>query len=317
MARKNPFGSTLAKAMAEGTDFDDDENDDLSPVGSVHASGPTVARAIEALKEDDKQATRMVSPSHIRLSPLQDRIDPQEGLEPLIESIRAHGQKVPILVRRLPSGEMEIVYGRRRLLACRTLGIDVRAVVLEMDDRSALIAQGVENAQRLENSYIERALFVKQVLDAGFDLATVEQAIQVEATQASRMRGIIDAIPLPVIHRIGAAPGVGRRPWEDLRKLIADRSDLTEPDLLSLIRTDIPSPERLKEFLERLKPVRPPSPAASPGRNLLNGRLSTDLSGKRLTLRVGAARDAHLLALIEARLPEIIAEIDSSSSEDK
>jgi ParB family transcriptional regulator, chromosome partitioning protein len=308
MARKNPFGSTLAKAMAEGTDFEEDEVQE--PLEK--ASGPTVARAIEAIKEDDKQATRMVSPSHIHLSPLQDRIDPEEGLEPLVESIRAHGQKVPILVRRLPSGEMEIVYGRRRLLACRILDINVRAVVLEMDDESALIAQGVENAQRLENSYIERALFVKQVLDAGFDLATVEQAIQVEATQASRMRGIVDAISLPVIRRIGAAHGVGRRPWEDLRKLIVDRSDLTETGLLDLIRTDLPSPERLADLIERLKPVRPPSPTATPARKLFNGRVSADLSGKRLTLRVGSAKDAHLLALIEARLTEIIAEIETS-----
>lgn len=313
MARKNPFGSTLAKAMAEGTDFDDDEVDQVTPAVPARASGPTVARAIEALKEDDKQATRMVSPSHIRLSPLQDRIDPEEGLEPLIESIRTHGQKVPILVRRLPSGEMEIVYGRRRLLACRTLGIEVRAVVLEMDDRSALIAQGVENAQRLENSYIERALFVKQVLDAGFDLATVEQAIGVEATQASRMRGIVDAIPLPVIHRIGAAQGVGRRPWEELRKLLGDRSDLSEQALLDLIRTDLPSPDRLPNLIQRLKPSRPPSPAAP--RPVLNGRVSADLSGKRLTLRVGAARDAHLLAKLQARLPEIIAEIEKSGEE--
>lgn len=310
MARKNPFGSTLAKAMAEGTDFTDDEIDDASPAAAPRTSGPTVARAIEALKEDDKQATRMVSPSHIRLSPLQDRIDPEEGLEALIESIRAHGQKVPILVRRLPSGEMEIVYGRRRLLACRALGMDVRAVVMEMDDRSALIAQGVENAQRLENSYIERALFVKQVLDAGFDLATVEQAIGVEATQASRMRGIVDAIPLPVIRRIGAAHGVGRRPWEELRKLLTDRSDLPEQALLDLIRTDLPSADRLPDLVTRLRPPRPPSPSAP--RTLLSGRLSADLSGKRLTLRVSSARDAHLLALIEERLPEIIAELDES-----
>ena len=315
MARKNPFGSTLAKAMAEGADFSDDEIDDAPAAAPVRASGPTVARAIEALKEDDKQATRMVSPSHIHLSPLQDRIDPEEGLEVLIESIRTHGQKVPILVRRLPSGEMEIVYGRRRLLACRALGIDVRAVVMEMDDRSALIAQGVENAQRLENSYIERALFVKQVLDAGFDLATVEQAIGVEATQASRMRGIVDVIPAPLIRRIGAAHGVGRRPWEELRKLVTDRSDLSEPVLLDLVRTDLPSPERLPDLIERLKPVRPPSPSAP--RKLLDGRLSTDLSGKRLTLRVSSARDAHLLALIEARLPEIIAELGDSGKEDK
>ena len=82
-----------------------------------------------------------------------------------------------------------------------------------------------------------------------------------------------------------------------LRKLIADRSDLTEPDLLSLIRTDIPSPERLKEFLERLKPVRPPSPAASPGRNLLNGRLSSTSSSWLLRIRCSKGKMHFLMPM--------------------
>ncbi len=85
-----------------------------------------------------------------------DRIDPSDGLDELVSSIREHGQKVPVLVRRTQDGALEIVYGRRRLLACRQLGQKVRATVMEMTDEEALIAQGVENNARQDPSFIER-----------------------------------------------------------------------------------------------------------------------------------------------------------------
>lgn len=338
MAR-NRIGSTLKAAMAGSVEEEEAriaEERARSQSSSTYMSNPAIERAKEAFKSEDRNATRLIPTNQIRMSPISDRMDPSDDLEDLIESIRTHGQKVPILVRRLPDGELEVVYGRRRLLACRALKIDVRAALMDLDDVSALVAQGVENAQRLDNSYIERALFVTQVYDANFDLSKVEpekfpgdtpierqeairvfllNAIRVEATQASRMRGIVGSIPLPLIRRIGPAHGVGRRPWEELRKLVTERSDLSEQQLLDLVRTDLPSPDRLPDLIERLKPARAPSPSV-PSKHL-NGRLSADLSGKRLTLRVSSARDAHLLALIEERLPEIIAEIFSSEKEVK
>ena len=117
--------------------------------GKVETEGPparvspTVARAQASVIEEDKHATRLLDPNLIRMSAVQDRLDPSEGLEELVDSIREHGQKVAVLVRKLANGNYEIVYGRRRLLACRALGQKVRATVMEMSDEEALIAQGV------------------------------------------------------------------------------------------------------------------------------------------------------------------------------
>ena len=53
-------------------------------------------------------------------------------LHDLAESIRQNGQQVPVLLR--PSqdqdGKFEVIYGRRRILACRELGIPVKLVGL-------------------------------------------------------------------------------------------------------------------------------------------------------------------------------------------
>jgi ParB family transcriptional regulator, chromosome partitioning protein len=96
-----------------------------------------------------RQSTRMIWPGHLRMPRFSERIDPGSDIDGLINSIREYGQKVPILVRRLPDGELEIVYGVRRVLACIALGYEVRAMVTEMSDKEALITRGIENNERV------------------------------------------------------------------------------------------------------------------------------------------------------------------------
>lgn len=96
-----------------------------------------------------RQSTRMIWPGHLRMPRFSDRLDPGSDSDGLINSIREHGQKVPILVRRLPDGEMEIVYGVRRVLACIALEYNVRAMITEMSDEEALITRGIENNERV------------------------------------------------------------------------------------------------------------------------------------------------------------------------
>lgn len=106
----------------------------------------------EKFPQKGRQSTRLIWPGHLRMPKISDRIDPGADIEDLINSIQEHGQQVPILVRRLPDGDMEIVFGVRRVLACLALRIDVRAEVKEMSDLEALIAKGIENNERLHLS---------------------------------------------------------------------------------------------------------------------------------------------------------------------
>lgn len=81
--------------------------------------------------------------------------------EALVDSIRKHGQQVPILVRPHPTsaGRYQVAYGHRRLRAAEELHRPVRAVVKGLSDEELVVAQGQENSARTDLSYIERALF--------------------------------------------------------------------------------------------------------------------------------------------------------------
>ncbi|WP_254694596.1 ParB/RepB/Spo0J family partition protein [Alloyangia pacifica] len=78
---------------------------------------------------------------------------------------------MPILVRRNPEqeGRYLLVYGGRRLEAIR--GSDkvtkVRALVATLDERDAVTAQISENMARRDLSFIEKALFAKELVDTG------------------------------------------------------------------------------------------------------------------------------------------------------
>lgn len=89
-----------------------------------------------------------------------------EGLEfdELLADIRANGQNDAITVRRAASGEgFEVAAGRRRLEACRRLGVPVLARVRGLDDAAMLRVQFSENERREDISALERARWFAEV----------------------------------------------------------------------------------------------------------------------------------------------------------
>ncbi|MFN6977363.1 MAG: plasmid partitioning protein RepB, partial [Gemmobacter sp.] len=146
---------------------------------------------------------------------LADRMEPEAGLDELAESIRLHGQQVPVMLRHSPNyeGRYEVVYGRRRVAALRRLGLPVRAMVRDLGDRALIVAQGQENTARRDLSFIEKARFAAQMVRMGFDRQVICEALSIDKTVASRMLAVIDALPEAVLQAIGPAPGVGRDRW--------------------------------------------------------------------------------------------------------
>jgi ParB family chromosome partitioning protein len=161
-----------------------------------------------------------LDPRLIHPGSLEDRLTVDEAeLEALVESIRTVGQKVPILVRphRALPGAFEIVAGRRRLEACRRAGIPVRAEVQDLDDRSLVIAQAIENIAREDLSYIERArLAVRMVDEAELEGAAIDTAFACGKTERSRYLKIGRGVPDDIVAFVGRAPGIGRPRWEAL-----------------------------------------------------------------------------------------------------
>src|SRR5690242_15233583 len=104
------------------------------------------------------RVTQTVSPFRCRMWDLHDRLEgelDEAGCRDEIESMRKHGQLVPVLARALrgdPDYDFELIYGARRLWVARHLNRPVEVEVREMTDREAIIAMDVENRQRKDLS---------------------------------------------------------------------------------------------------------------------------------------------------------------------
>lgn len=188
------------------------------------------------LKDLSSNAVRDLDPSLIEDDGPTDRLVFSDAdVSQLAESIRAHGQQVPIMVRPVPGrpNHYRIVYGRRRLRALRLLAIPAKALVRSLTDEQAILAQGQENAQRLDPSFIEKALFAAELADTGYDVMIIMDALAIDKPMLSRMTKVARSLPQSVIQAIGSAHGIGRRRWEALADATRDRTI----DLIALLKT--------------------------------------------------------------------------------
>lgn len=175
------------------------------------------------LKDLSSNAVREIAPEMIDDDGPKDRLRiANEDVAQLAESIRAHGQQVPIMVRPIAErpGHYRIVYGRRRLHALRMLGRTAKALVRSLSDHEAILAQGQENSERLDPSFIEKALFAAELSEVGYDSSVIQDALAIDKAMLSRMNKVTRTIPIEVIQMIGSAHGIGRRRWEELADAI-------------------------------------------------------------------------------------------------
>lgn len=235
--------------------------------GSIDVALPRIrsARALRGgLMEISANSVRDIDPSTILEDGPRDRLDVGSGIEELAESIREHGQQVPILVR--PTDEPDryrVVYGRRRLAAARHLGIPVKALVRSLDDAASVVAQGQENSLRLNPSFIEKAVFVGALRDAGYESGTIQDALGISRQALSLLTIVQQSIPLAAIEAIGPAHDIGRRKWTELADL-ARGSDVDLLQVLSACQDELrcqgTSEGRFEAFLKAASAR--PSPAA-------------------------------------------------------
>lgn len=169
-------------------------------------------------------------------------------LDSLKASIKANGQRVPILVRPLEEGRYSLIYGRRRLEACKELGINIRAIITETDGDQSLKDQILENQERRELSFIERALVATALLEGDHfteserTARSVAEVLNLHEAGVSQLLGVVRTVGDDLIRAIGPAPGIGRPRWEELKKILGEGS----PDRQALI--DIASSTRNSEM---------------------------------------------------------------------
>ncbi|MEO4001714.1 plasmid partitioning protein RepB [Mesorhizobium sp. CAU 1732] len=164
-----------------------------------------------------------LDPDVLDESPFSDRAGDDPDFPQFVEAIRKAGQSSPILVRPHPDqpGRFIIVFGHRRTRAARHLGIKVRAVVKPLNDlEEQIIAQGHENNARLNQTFIEKALFANRLHQAGIGKDIIKESLTIDDTLLSRMLSVVEHVPGDVLDALVPATGIGRDRWEELKKLV-------------------------------------------------------------------------------------------------
>lgn len=120
-------------------------------------------------ERDDAKLERVKDIPLTELHPFRDhpfKIQNDDEMKRLIESIQKFGTLTPALARPLPEGGYELISGHRRLAACQVLDIETMPVIIrEMSDDEAVIAMVDSNLQREHILPSEKAFAYKMKLD--------------------------------------------------------------------------------------------------------------------------------------------------------
>ena len=121
-------------------------------------------------ERDDAKLERVKDIPLYELHPFQNhpfKIQNDDEMKRLMESIQKFGTLTPALARPMPEGGYELISGHRRLAACQVLGIETMPVIVrEMSDDEAVIAMVDANLQREHILPSEKAFAYKMKLDA-------------------------------------------------------------------------------------------------------------------------------------------------------
>lgn len=268
---------------------------------------------LKALVESGGGAIRELDPAKVDPSPYPDRL-PDENIadfETFRNSIKTEGQKVPIQVRRSPSvpDRYQVVYGHRRLQAAKDLNIPVRAIEVEISDLDLVIAQGIENANRQDLTWIERALFARRMDEAGIKPRDIYAALSIDDAELARMRTVYRTMPSDIIEAIGRAPKVGRPRWADLAKAVSGQPAVMD-DLRAVLSNA--TQRRLssdQRFLAVLNALKPDASTRGPGNTIAGpageaiGKYT--LTAKDMRISADTSVGSEFLKFIEAELPAL------------
>ena len=121
-------------------------------------------------ERDDAKLERVKEIPLAELHPFKDhpfKIQNDDEMKRLMESIQKFGTLTPALARPLPEVGYELICGHRRLAACQVLGIETMPVIVrEMSDDEAVIAMVDANLQREHILPSEKAFAYRMKLDA-------------------------------------------------------------------------------------------------------------------------------------------------------
>ena len=299
MSRKGLFNLIEGAAQADRDAGNAPPAPPFEPMRRPVGRGPVAALTNDLLANSERE----IDPEFIEDESPSDRLAiTDESVAGLRELIRTQGQIVPIVVRLNPERPdyYKIVYGRRRLAAVRGIpGLRVKALIRNLDEDQAVIAQGQENNARDNPSFIEKALFAAHLRARGHEPWVIQEALVTDKAMLSKMKSVTDTVPLELIRVIGAAPGVGRYRWLDLADLLEKHP--TDDPVTACFPEGVPpestSEQRLETALSALQKVVYRQPARGTKDNhetrLKDGSVLVTFKGSATKVDISVSKKAH------------------------
>lgn len=289
-------------------------------VKAVSKSLTSVEETNNKLKEMISQGTQAVDldPVLIEASFVRDRLslDDDAAFDQLQASIAESGQQVPILVRSHPEmkGRYQIAYGHRRWMACKNLGKKVLVFVRELNDEQLLIAQGQENHERKNLSYLETVLFCTR-LSENFPQTVICTAVGKAKSTVSMYLKLARQLPSEeILERVGAAPTIGRPRWEEFAALWQDPSvQKTVEEFLETVSNErfdgVSSDDRFKLLLSIAKKSLSSSSSSIKGYKADIGpdkEIQVKQTDQRLTLEVDLQKHPKFADFLQDNISDLI-----------
>ncbi|ANH08744.1 plasmid partitioning protein RepB [Shinella sp. HZN7] len=287
----------------------------LNSMNQAIANLATEAEEAERLREQLEAGETIVEidPTVIERSFIRDRLGGFTGPEfdAFREGIRSAGQIIPVLVRPHPQrpGEYQLAFGHRRVEASRQLGRNVKAIVRNLSDDDLVLAQGKENSDREDLSFIEKAFFALRLEQKGIRRQVTMDALAITSKGVlSGMISLASALPSELIEAIGPAKSIGRPRWEAFTELVRnDQSrgvwrNLIEEKSFNALTSDIRFEKLFKALSHRNETTKDEQIIHSAE----GKRIATAQTGKRaVKLTIPTKDTPEFAAFLLSRLPEI------------
>jgi ParB family chromosome partitioning protein len=134
----------------------------------------------------------------------------------------AGGNVQPIKVRPVEGGKFEVVFGHRRLEACRLNRLDVLAIVEELDDQALFVEMDRENRSRKDLSPWEQGVMYQRAIQEGLFPSNkkLAEALGVDVTNLGKAISLAE-LPVEIVDAFASPLDLQYRWAKPLREAFA------------------------------------------------------------------------------------------------
>jgi ParB/RepB/Spo0J family partition protein len=295
----------LDAIKSEGIEPVDDTSIMASKLGTHATKNSSVT--ISNVRTDDEAyipyQIKLLEPKHCRPWHLANRLSEYltpESCADLIESIQKVGQQIPALVRKSDKWEgYDLICGARRLFACEHLGIKIKAAIVSLSDKEALLAMDAENRPREDISPYERACDYKRWVDMGIykNYTEIMQSIGVKKSWFSQLMALAD-LNEDIVKAFGH-PANLKQKWGYELQLVCKKDIALEAAMLNAAREVIGQPIPPASIFKKLKNVR-----INDSSTIIKKPIwITDNAGKKI-FKIRYSKSGRVQVSFNRRLPE-------------